>query len=47
MDDLDARLLSELARDARGDDTHGYRSEFISLVALAQSIDPSDRVAAR
>jgi Ca-activated chloride channel family protein len=39
--------VAELARDARGDDPHGYRSEFISLVALAQSIDPSDRVAAR
>ena len=39
--------VAELARDARGDDPHGYRSEFVSLVALAQSIDPSDRVAAR
>jgi Ca-activated chloride channel family protein len=27
-----------LAREARGDDPHGYRSEFINLVELAQSL---------
>ena len=27
-----------LARDARGDDPHGYRSEFIHLIELAQSL---------
>lgn len=39
--------VRQLARDARGDDPFGYRSEFLSLVALADSIEPSDRVAAR
>jgi len=27
-----------LARDARGDDPHGYRSEFVHLIELAQSL---------
>ena len=39
--------VRRLAREARGDDPFGYRSEFLSLVALADSIEPSDRVAAR
>ncbi|GJL82482.1 MAG: hypothetical protein DHS20C01_21160 [marine bacterium B5-7] len=34
----------ELARDARGDDRFGYRGEFVSMVALAGSLD---RVAQR
>ena len=32
--------ISALARGARGEDTHGYRSEFLSLVELADGIDP-------
>ena len=27
-----------LARSARGDDPHGYRSEFLHLIELAQSL---------
>ena len=27
-----------LARDARGEDRHGYRSEFIHLIELARSL---------
>ena len=30
----------KLARGARGDDPHGYRSEFIGLIQLAQSLSP-------
>lgn len=33
--------LSELARNSRGKDAHGYRSEFIGLVELAKSINNS------
>lgn len=36
----------ELARGARGDDRHGYRSEFVSMVQLADAITPL-RTAAR
>ena len=39
--------IEALARTSRGDDRHGYRSEFLSLVELADSIEPADRVAAR
>ena len=28
----------QLARNARGEDPHGYRSEFIHLIELAQSL---------
>ena len=38
--------VADLARDARGPDEHGYRSEFVALVELAESLMPSDRVAA-
>ena len=30
-----------LARNSRGDDPHGYRSEFIHLIELAQSLSSS------
>jgi Ca-activated chloride channel family protein len=39
--------VAKLARDARGADDHGYRSEFVALVELAESLAPADRVAAR
>jgi Ca-activated chloride channel family protein len=35
----------ELARDARGPDEHGYRSEFVALVELAESLAPAERIA--
>lgn len=31
--------ILELAKDSKGDDTSGYRGEFIQLVSLAQSLD--------
>jgi Ca-activated chloride channel family protein len=39
--------VEQLARDARGPDPHGYRGEFVSLVGLAASLAPPERVAAR
>jgi Ca-activated chloride channel family protein len=33
--------IAELARRSRGDDPHGYRSEFVQLVHLAQTLDQS------
>jgi Ca-activated chloride channel family protein len=48
-DYLDGYTLAEaeaLARNARGEDPHGYRSEFVSLLALTASLVPSDRLAA-
>ena len=31
--------ILELARKSKGDDSSGYRGEFIQLVSLAQSLD--------
>jgi Ca-activated chloride channel family protein len=39
--------VEQLAREARGADPHGYRSEFVSLVGLAATLAPPERVAAR
>ena len=35
--------IIRIASGARGDDRFGYRSEFVSLVRLAKSIDPQNR----
>ena len=39
--DFDYDQVLALARAARGNDPHGYRGEFLSLVELAQSLSPS------
>jgi len=38
---------ADLARGARGMDPGGYRGEFLSLISLAQALQPADRVATR
>ncbi|MEL6869398.1 MAG: VWA domain-containing protein [Pseudomonadota bacterium] len=43
--DFDYAAIGKLARSARGDDPHGYRSEFVSLVGLAESLSQSAPVA--
>jgi len=37
--------IEELVRQSRGKDPHGYRSEFMQLVSLAQTLDPTANVA--
>jgi Ca-activated chloride channel family protein len=37
--------IEQLARQSRGDDPHGYRSEFMQLVSLAGTLDQSENVA--
>ena len=37
--------IEELARQSRGNDSHGYRSEFMQLVSLAETLDPTANVA--
>jgi Ca-activated chloride channel family protein len=37
--------IEELARNARGNDPHGYRGEFMQLVALAGTLDQTANVA--
>ena len=37
--------IAELARQSRGNDPHGYRSEFMQLVGLAETLDGSEDVA--
>ena len=39
--------IRSLAKDSRGNDENGYRGEFLSLVALADSLDTKERHAAR
>ncbi len=37
--------IAQLARQSRGQDSHGYRSEFMQLVQLAETLDQSENVA--
>jgi Ca-activated chloride channel family protein len=37
--------IASLARESRGNDTHGYRSEFMQLVNLAETLDQTNNVA--
>ena len=37
---MDESAIIALAQQSKGDDLHGYRSEFISLVKLAQALKP-------
>ncbi|NNE37547.1 MAG: DUF3520 domain-containing protein, partial [Gammaproteobacteria bacterium] len=41
--DFDYEDVQDLARDARGDDPFGYRSEFLSLVRLTESLNEPSR----
>mgnify|MGYP001818576326 CR=1 FL=1 len=45
LEDFSYDDIEELARQSRGDDPHGYRSEFMQLVSLAQTLDPTANVA--
>ena len=38
LDGFSYRQIAQLAAAARGDDADGYRSEFVSLVKLADSL---------
>ena len=37
--------IENLARQSRGNDSHGYRSEFMQLVSLANTLDQTENVA--
>jgi Ca-activated chloride channel family protein len=37
--------IEQLARQSRGNDLHGYRSEFMQLVKLAGTLDQTSNVA--
>ena len=39
--------VESLARGARGEDRSGYRGEFVTLVALTEAIEGSERMASR
>jgi len=39
LHDFNYNDILQLARQSKGDDTFGYRSEFIQLIALAQQLD--------
>jgi Ca-activated chloride channel family protein len=41
--EFDYEDVQDLARDARGDDPFGYRSEFLSLVRLTESLNGPSR----
>ncbi len=45
LEDFSYTDIAELARQSRGDDPHGYRSEFMQLVSLAETLDPDANVA--
>ncbi len=45
LEDFSYDDIEELARQSRGNDPHGYRSEFMQLVSLAQMLDPTANVA--
>ncbi len=45
LESFDYGDIAELARNSRGDDPHGYRGEFMQLVALAGTLDQTENVA--
>jgi Ca-activated chloride channel family protein len=45
LEDFSYADIAELARQSRGDDPHGYRSEFMQLVSLAETLDQTANVA--
>lgn len=47
LETMDYPEIAELARNARGQDRFGYRSEFIQLVSLAEMLDTTQTIANR
>ena len=45
LENFDYPDIAELARHSRGNDAHGYRSEFMQLVKLAGTLDQTSNVA--
>jgi len=45
LEDFSYDDIEKLARQSRGNDTHGYRSEFMQLVGLAETLDQTANVA--
>jgi len=45
LEDFSYDDIAELARNSRGQDPHGYRSEFMQLVGLAETLDQTGNVA--
>ena len=45
LEDFSYDDIAQLARQSRGSDPHGYRSEFMQLVELAGNLDNTDNVA--
>ena len=45
LENFDYPDIAELARHSRGNDAHGYRSEFMQLVNLAATLDQTSNVA--
>lgn len=45
LEDFGYDEIEALARQSRGNDPHGYRSEFMQLVGLAETLDHADSVA--
>ena len=45
LEDFGYDDIEKLARQSRGNDMHGYRSEFMQLVGLAQTLDQTSNVA--
>ncbi|MFT5141000.1 MAG: Ca-activated chloride channel family protein, partial [Rhodothermales bacterium] len=45
LESLDYPEIADLARNARGQDYFGYRSEFVQLVSLAEILDTNENVA--
>ena len=40
LEGMSYQQIIDLARDSRGDDRHGYRSDFLRVAGLAQSLQP-------
>jgi Ca-activated chloride channel family protein len=45
LEDFSYTDIASLARESRGNDSHGYRSEFMQLVSLAETLDQTNNVA--
>ena len=45
LEDFSYSEIANLARQSRGTDQHGYRSEFMQLVTLADTLDQTENVA--
>ena len=43
LEGFDYEQILDLARDSRGEDPHGYRSDFLRVAGLAQSLQPKSK----